>query len=265
MQLFYREKGEGYPLLILHGLWGASENWLPVASLLAGHFRVILPDLRNHGRSPHHPEHSYPSMSEDIRAFIARLQLPVPPHIIGHSMGGKIVMELLFTHPSSVQKAIVVDIAPVTYQLSEEHKQILHYMKSAELNEFNKREELISSLQQHFPEEKLVQLVLKNIRKTNQYFEWKTDPFILEQNMENLCSHPAAWEKAIYPHPILFVKGENSPYIKDFASIQKHFPSARIITVQGASHWIHAEQPETLAEIFSAFLSQSSQTNALFT
>jgi|GEM_PF-12563 len=254
MQLFYREKGKGYPLIILHGLWGASENWLPVANLLAEHFHVFLPDLRNHGRSPRHPEHTYQAMSEDVREFITGLKLAVPPHIIGHSMGGKTVMELLLTYPSFVRKAILVDIAPVAYPLSAEHKRILHYMKSIPINEFKERKDLLISLRQQFPEEKFVQLVLKNISKTDKYFEWKTDPDFIQKNMENLCSYPATWEEATYRDPVLFIKGENSSYIQNITSILKYFPAARITTVAGSSHWIHAEQPEALAEIISAFL-----------
>ena len=254
MQLFYREKGKGYPLIILHGLWGASENWLPVANLLAEHFHVFLPDLRNHGRSPRHPEHTYQAMSEDVREFITGLNLAVPPHIIGHSMGGKTVMELLLTYPSFVRKAILVDIAPVAYPLSAEHKRILHYMKSIPINEFKERKDLLISLRQQFPEEKFVQLVLKNISKTDKYFEWKTDPDFIQKNMENLCSYPATWEEATYRDPVLFIKGENSSYIQNITPILKYFPAARITTVPGSSHWIHAEQPEALAEIISAFL-----------
>lgn len=255
MQLFYREKGSGDPLIILHGLWGASENWLPVADLLAENFHVFLPDLRNHGRSPRHPEHTYQAMSEDIREFITRLKLPLPPHIIGHSMGGKTVMDLLLTHPYFVRKAILVDIAPLTYPLSTEHKRILQCMKSLHIDECREKKDLLISIRQQFPEERLVQLILKNISKTNKYFEWKTDPLIIQKNLESLCRYPARWKKAIYKEPVLFVKGENSSYIQNITPILEYFPAARITTVPGTSHWIHAEQPAALAEIFSAFLS----------
>lgn len=105
MKLFYREIGQGDPLIILHGLWGASENWLPIARLLEDRFRVILPDVRNHGQSPHSNEMDYDVMSDDIIELIESLQLPVRPCIAGHSMGGKIVMAILMknqgTYPQS--------------------------------------------------------------------------------------------------------------------------------------------------------------------
>ena len=105
MKLFFRTIGEGTPLIILHGLWGASENWLPIAHLLEDKFQVILPDVRNHGQSPHDEAMNYEVMSNDIIELIEDLKLPVRPHIAGHSMGGKIVMALLLKRPELVNKA----------------------------------------------------------------------------------------------------------------------------------------------------------------
>ena len=130
MKLYFRKQGEGTPLIILHGLWGASENWLPIAHSLEDRFQVILPDIRNHGQSPHADEMNYEVMSDDIIELIEDLRLPVPPHIVGHSMGGKIVMALLLKRPDIVNKAIVVDIAPVSYSQQDggSHYKIIDFM-----------------------------------------------------------------------------------------------------------------------------------------
>lgn len=131
VELFYREKGrrENPPLILLHGLWGASDNWLPVAETLAGRFRVILPDLRNHGQSPRHPEHTYAALGEDVEALIHRLALSSPPFMAGHSMGGKCLMYLLLKTPEIARKAAVIDISPKTYDTPGEglHRKLLDF------------------------------------------------------------------------------------------------------------------------------------------
>ena len=135
MKLFYREIGAGEPLIILHGLWGASENWLPIAHLLADRFRIILPDIRNHGQSPHSDEMNYEVMSNDIIELIESLPLSISPCIVGHSMGGKIVMALLMKRPELIRKAIIVDIAPMAYTTSDggRHSKIIDFMSAFDL------------------------------------------------------------------------------------------------------------------------------------
>ena len=144
MKLFFRTIGEGTPLIILHGLWGASENWLPIAHLLEDKFQVILPDVRNHGQSPHDEAMNYEVMSNDVIELIEDLKLPVRPHIMGHSMGGKIVMALLLKRPELVNKAIVVDIAPISYSQRDggSHNRIIDFMTNFNLSRLHSREEI---------------------------------------------------------------------------------------------------------------------------
>ncbi|MDR2413871.1 MAG: alpha/beta fold hydrolase [Odoribacteraceae bacterium] len=148
MKLFYREKGEGTPLLILHGLWGASENWLPVANRLADRFRVILPDLRGHGRSPREPVMDIETMRDDIRGLIESLSLHRPPDIAGHSLGGKIAMMLRIASPALISKTIIIDVAPVTYppDLFHEHARLLHLAESLDLSRFPTLQALSAAL-----------------------------------------------------------------------------------------------------------------------
>ena len=122
MQLFYREKGIDThpPLIILHGLWGASDNWLPVADLLSHRFHVILPDLRNHGCSPHSSLFDYTILSQDTEELIGRLNLPQRPFLAGHSLGGKTLMHLVLKRPEIVEKAAIIDICPQAYTLDRQ-------------------------------------------------------------------------------------------------------------------------------------------------
>ena len=130
MELFFRKEGHPAlpPLILLHGLWGASDNWLPVARLLSEHFFVLLPDCRNHGHSPHAPENNYPALVKDLEEFIDQLHLPVKPFLAGHSMGGKVIMHLLLRSPRIAAKAAILDICPKTYPSMEEHCRLATFM-----------------------------------------------------------------------------------------------------------------------------------------
>ena len=105
MQLFYREKGIDThpPLIILHGLWGASDNWLPVADLLSHRFHVILPDLRNHGCSPHSSLFDYTILSQDTEELIGRLNLPQRPFLVCYTIGGKPLLTLVLSSAESIE------------------------------------------------------------------------------------------------------------------------------------------------------------------
>lgn len=254
MQLFYREEGNGYPLIILHGLYGASDNWLPVAHLLNPFFRVILPDLRNHGHSPHHPLHTYEAMTEDVAALIDSLHLSVKPHLVGHSMGGKVVMSLLLKKPALTARNIVLDIAPQTYPLSEEHQRLFHFIHTADLHRFPSYAALRQHLALCFPSEREQQIILKNITRQKGTFRWRINAEALYRAREEIRS----WQETgnCCTQEILFIKGENSPYIPDTETLKKTFPAALLSNIPQAGHWLHTEQPEKLAEIIRAYLSQ---------
>lgn len=254
MRLFYREEGSGYPLLILHGLYGASDNWLPIAHLLSPFFRVILPDLRNHGHSPHHPEHTYAALADDIAELIDTLHLPVKPHIAGHSMGGKVVMSLLLKNPALTARNIILDIAPKTYSLSEEHQRLFHFLHTADLSLFSSYDALKQYLSLHYPSIREQQIILKNITRQQRKFHWRINAEALYNAQDDLRSWPKTEQR--YTGDILFIKGENSPYIPDTGTLQKIFPAALLSAIPEAGHWLHTEQPEKLAELIRNYLSE---------
>lgn len=258
MELFYREKGNPSlpPLIILHGLWGASDNWLTVASHLAGLFHVILPDFRNHGHSPHSPEHNYEVLSQNIRKFITRLQLPVRPFIAGHSMGGMALMTLLLKQPQIAAKAAIIDSCPYTSAgQSPIHARLLSFILDNPAENFKNREELTSLIRQAFPEDEYNQLLLKNIRKTHTGYEWKINATALQKNLSALMNQTLPAPVKPYPAPLLFVRAANSGYIPTQlpTALCSLFPYATLTTIPRSSHRIHADQPLLLAQTLSAF------------
>lgn len=256
MKLFFRTIGEGTPLIILHGLWGASENWLPIAHLLEDKFQVILPDVRNHGQSPHDEAMNYEVMSNDVIELVEDLKLPVQPHIVGHSMGGKIVMALLLKRPELVNKAVVVDIAPVSYSQRDggSHNRIIDFMANFDLYRLHSREEVKEAIQQHFRTERSQQLFLKNIKKTSSGFEWKINHRVISKYFDEISGCPSSLPNNTYDKEILFIKGEQSNLITGTGCLQKEFPAARLIELPQCGHWIHSEQPEKLAQAIRNFL-----------
>lgn len=262
-QLFYREAGSisHPPLMILHGLWGASENWLRVSSGLSAKYHVIIPDLPNHGQSPHIAEHDYETLSGYIHEFITQLNLSEPLHIIGHSMGGKILMNLLLKWPELISKAIIIDIAPKDYRNCKEierHAQLINYMCATPIGTISERSVILRQIREHFPEEELYQLLAKNIRrkKKEDRFEWKINTNAIQKSLEMILSwHPAS-DKA-YPLPVLFIKGEKSGYInetEDIPAIRQIFPAACFRTIPEANHAIHADHPQELTNCILNFL-----------
>lgn len=252
MKLFYREEGSGYPLIILHGLYGASDNWLPVAHLLSPFFRVILPDLRNHGRSPHHPLHTYDALAEDITELTNTLRLPVKPHLIGHSMGGKVLMRLLLTEPQTVAKAAVLDIAPKTYppENHDMHRCLLETMTRIAPEHYQHREDIHAAVRQLLPSETLCQIVFKNICKIEDGFRWKINIEAIQKNRQTILSWQLPADGQTYPFPVLFLRGEHSTHISDddIPAIRSLFPAAEIQTLPGASHFLHKDQPTLLSQ-----------------
>jgi len=256
MKLFFREKGVGAPLIILHGLWGASENWLPVANLLATQFRVILPDLRNHGRSPHHPAMDYLTLSKDISTFIQDLALPEPPYMVGHSMGGKIVMSLLLQSPSLIKRAIIVDIAPITYSITNktQHQTLISFMETHDISMYPDRESITQIIRHHFPIVREQQVLLKNIHKTLCGLAWKVNVQAIKQQLHSINGMPSMLAQQTYKQKILFIKGEYSDFIPSATCLTKQFPQASLLQLPDCGHWIHHEQPTLLAKAISEFM-----------
>ena len=253
MELNYKELGEGSKsLIILHGLFGSSDNWLTIGRKLSEEYKVYIVDQRNHGDSPHSDEHSYKAMAQDLADFIKQHKIE-NPHIMGHSMGGKTAMHFAVTHPDLFDKLIVVDIAPKAYPVH--HDQILEGLKSIDLDAVKTRSDADKQLSEYVPELGVRQFLLKNLnRDAKKQYSWKINLDVLDKNIEQISE---GLEKRLATEkPVLFVGGKNSYYIKegDYITINNFFPNAKIEMVEGAGHWIHAEKPEEFLSIIEDFL-----------
>ncbi|NSW93642.1 MAG: alpha/beta fold hydrolase [Bacteroidales bacterium] len=258
MKLYYKKYGNGYPLIILHALYGSSDNWTSIAKSVSNRFTVILPDLRNHGRSPHSPVHDYPSMSEDVRELADDLNLE-KFFLAGHSMGGKTAIHFALKYPERLDGLMIVDISPFTNEkhsreFSQRHREILNAMTGLRLAEISSREEADLLLGEKITSDRTRGLIMKNLyRDDENRFRWRLNPHSLLANLKNIMEgfeRTEAVKLQITGFPVIFLKGEKSEYLQedDFKDIAKLFPSAVFVTVPGAGHWINADNPEFVRE-----------------
>jgi len=253
MPLHYKVLGEGPPLIVLHGLFGLMDNWMGIAKQLSENYQVFLIDLRNHGRSPHKPVFDYEAMSQDLHEFMAEHQI-ANPVIIGHSMGGKVAMYFAGRYqPEPFAKLIVVDIAPKYYPVH--HRPILDALQSIDVTALQTRQQAENQLAQLIPEPDVRLFLLKNLYRTEEgHFAWRFNLPVIDTQIENVGEAlPAHFQ---CEKPVLFIRGERSRYIEDedMKLILKHFPAARLETVAGAGHWVHAEKPAELLKLVQDFL-----------
>ncbi|MFA0961984.1 alpha/beta fold hydrolase [Roseivirga sp. BDSF3-8] len=254
--LHFKEMGEGKPLVIFHGLFGSSDNWVTVGRELAKTFQVYLVDMRNHGDSPHQDVHTYESMAEDILQFLDDQKLE-RPFIIGHSMGGKAAMNFAVRHPDRFEKLIIVDIAPKAYPVH--HRTILDGLMGIDVANLESRQEADKQLAKSIPEKPVRQFLLKNLDRDKEgEYSWKLNLAALDANLETIGA--GMEEHYTTDKPVLFIRGEKSNYIQDQDSIAivALFPNSSIETIKGAGHWVHAEKPQEFVELVTGFIQSPS-------
>lgn len=252
--LFFRQTGQGPPLLILHGVFGSGDNWLTVTRQIAEHFTVYLIDQRNHGRSFHSEEFSYPVLCQDVVDFADEHNL-AQFDLIGHSMGGKVAMNLAVLHPERIRKMVVVDIAPRFY--SPHHQQIIAGFDAVQLDRVQSRSDAEQQMAAFIDEPDVRQFLLKNLYRTDDgSYGWRINLPILRKAVMEIGQ--ALPEGPAVPIPTLFLKGGNSRYIseKDETEIHQRFPQSEIITIEGAGHWLQAEKPAEFLQSVLPFLLQ---------
>ncbi len=255
MKLYYREQGQGRPMIIQHGLFGSSDNWLTITKTFAEKFHVYLLDARNHGHSEWSEEHTYTAMSADLLEFIKEHQI-VNPVIIGHSMGGKMLMRFIADNPDYEAQYVIADISPRHY--TRHHDHILDGLNSLTLPQLQSRQEADTQLSAYVSGLGERQFLLKNLyKKEDGSFGWRVNLDVITRDIENIGE--ALGEGVEITRPVLFLRGEKSNYIleKDEELIRKQFKNVRIETIQGAGHWIQAEKPAEFAALVLKFAEEN--------
>lgn len=251
MELFFRELGQGSPLIILHGLFGSSDNWYSLSKIFSEKYKVYVVDQRNHGQSPHDSEHNYKALTDDLNKFIEDHKIE-KPIIIGHSMGGKTAMNFAIRFPEKLSKLIIVDIVPKAYPVH--HDSILEGLNAIALNQLESRGQADEILSQYVPEPAVRQFLLKNLaRDKDQNFEWRINIPVLEAHLDDMGA--ALQYEGKFEGSTLFIVGARSKYFEpgDDVVIKSYFPKAVIETLN-TGHWVQAENPKDFMETVYNFV-----------
>jgi esterase len=251
--LHCRSHGAGERVVILlHGLLGQGANLESIARALAADgFRVLFPDLRNHGRSFHAPNMDYRSMAEDVVRLMDESAL-ASVTLLGHSMGGKVAMQIAFDHPARCQRLIVADIAPVAY--AAQHLEILAALAAIDDPALD-RNATRALLEKSIAEPTVVALLLMSrARHDDGSWFWRFDIDALEHNYADLLAAPRAG--GVCDVPTCFIRGERSDYVTEehAATVRRLFSRMEILTIADAGHWLHAEQPARFLDAVRGFL-----------
>jgi esterase len=264
MSLFYRKTGSGPPLIILHGLYGSSDNWTAIGRKLGESNTVFMIDLRNHGHSPHFESHTYNDMKNDLVLFFRHHHIDKAT-LLGHSMGGKTAMWFAADYPEHIEKLIIADIAPKNYFLLNEQSQYyLHYnillaMIGVNFSIATKREDVADILSGKIDNEQIRSFLSKNLvrDRESQKLKWRINVRVLFDYLDEIVSgvNPNWFSDRIpiLAYPITFIRGLKSNYIldEDKRLIRNIYPDSRIVDIHEAGHWLHAEKPD---EFISAVL-----------
>ncbi|MDF2411269.1 alpha/beta fold hydrolase [Aeromonas sp. 2HA2] len=249
----FKEQGQGPAVVLIHGLFGSLDNLGLLARTLSEHYRVISVDLRNHGASFHSDEMSYPQQAADVLALLDTLALD-QVSLVGHSMGGKVAMQLAKQAPARVARLVVADIAPVAYPHSR-HQNVFASLNATLRQPVQSRSEAEAILAEHIEIAGVRQFLLKSFAKGESGWGWRFNVAALERNYANIMGWPDNQHR--FEGPTLFIKGGDSDYMQPqyTDTVMAQFPAAKARVIAGTGHWLHAEKPVLFNKLVVDFLS----------
>ena len=250
--LQYESETSGVPIVILHGLFGAGDNWSSVAKELTGLGTVLAPDLPNHGASPHTDRFGYRDVARDVAGFLEELELERCV-LLGHSMGGKIAMSLALQRPELVEALIVADISPKEYK--PRHQEEFEAMEEVRRAGAKNRREADRVMAERIESRAIRAFLLKNYRETaDGRYDWRFNLDGVREHYREISAWPE--HHGAYEGPVLFVRGGRSPYVapEDLELARSYFPRVELRTIEDAGHWLHAERRETFLDEVRRFL-----------
>jgi len=256
--LHYQQLGKGEHIVLIHGLFGSLENLNMVAKALSQFYCVTSIDVRNHGNSFHRQSMNYNELAQDVINLLDSLSIE-SCCILGHSMGGKIAMQMALSFPNRIKKLIVADIAPIKYPAH--HLTIIKGLQAIDLIKVNKRKDADDQLAIYVDNVGIRQFLLRNlsINKDEQFY-FKCSLTNIEQGYHQIMQGLEINkdnDEAPFTGDTLFIKGGTSKYIlpEHQSLIKNLFPNAKAKIIQGAGHWLHAEKTTAFNKLTLDFLS----------
>nr|WP_310615911.1 esterase [Pantoea cypripedii] len=234
------------PILLIHGLFGSLDNLGVLARGLRDACPTLQVDVRNHGLSGRSETMNYPAMAQDMVETLDAQGID-RVSVVGHSMGGKIAMALSAIAPHRIEKLVMIDIAPVDYQ-TRRHDEIFAAIRAVSAAGVTRRSEAAEVMRTLLDEEGVIQFILKSFQDG----EWRFNVPVLWDNYTTI----SGWEEVpAWPHPALFIRGGDSPYLDNQHrdALLRQFPQAHAHVISGAGHWVHAEKPEAVLRAVRRF------------
>lgn len=204
---------------------------------------------------------AYEDMASDLVSFLDEIEIE-KACVIGHSMGGKVAMQLALTEPSRVSELIVVDIAPVKYTPGKDSGDpyaTTRAMQAVDLSVCQTREDVSAQLLHNGVESESVrQFVMTNLIPTKgdtSKYAWKPNLPAIEAGFSDIMSFPDHTGK-VYEGRTCLIRGGKSKYVpfqtmKVFTSL---FPNSKLVTISDAGHWLQAQTPDDFCKSVNDFL-----------
>lgn len=243
-------------VVFLHGLFGQGKNFTQAAKSLLPQFRSLLVDLPDHGRSAWTDRVEYVAMADAVAEHLrGDFAADGPVHVVGHSMGGKVAMVLALRHPDLVDRLVVVDISPGVSDGAGEFEHLLGSLAAVDLSTVSRRSDAEDQLRDSIDDDTVRGFLLQNLRSGPDGYSWQANLEVLRRDLATIGDFPDLGLR--FDHPVLWVAGERSPYIseEDEPAMRALFPATRLVTIRGAGHWVHSEQPAAFVSVLRVFLS----------
>ena len=251
----------GAPAVFLHGLFGQGRNFTQVAKALTPEHRSLLVDLPDHGRSAWTERFDYPSIADTVAAHLrSGFAADGPVDVVGHSMGGKVAMLLALRHPDLVDRLVVADIAPAAGGSLGEFAHLLDSLAGLDLSTVTRRGEADDRLAERIRDPRVRGFLLQNLRADGDDFRWQANLDLLRRDLATIGGFPDVGG-ATFDRPVLWVAGDRSDYIRPEhgPTMRALFPRTTLVTLKGAGHWVHSEQPEAFVSVLRTFLAADSR------
>jgi esterase len=260
MNLHTTAAGERGSLVVFcHGLFGQGRNWTGIGKAISDEHRVLLVDLPQHGRSDWSEHFDYLEVADQVAGLLSPED---PVTLVGHSLGGKVAMVLALRSPELVARLCVVDIAPVDYGGTTEFDGYVKAMRGLDLDSIRRRADADRALAESVPDQTVRDFLLQNLRRDGAGHEdggwrWQANLEVLGTELDEISGWPEDRLAGTPPYhgPVLWVAGADSRYIQPehTEAMRRWFPHHRRLTIKGAGHWVHSQQPEIFVEVLRRF------------
>ncbi len=239
----YEVLGEGKPIILLHGWLANLETMRPLANNLCRNFKVYLVDVVGFGKSDL-PEH--PLKTDDfgnfLKEFIDKLNIE-NPILIGHSNGGRMIINAVGRGIVSAKKVVLIDSAGLKPKRS-----IKYYLKIG----FYKCGKFILNL---LPDTKTVKAFKEKLRNNVGSSDYKQSANVLKETMKNILNEDLSHLLPKISVPTLLFWGslDTATPISDGRKMEKLIPDCGLIEYAGSSHFSYLENLNNVNSVLNEF------------